>query len=399
MTSDAPDQAASAAAPGRVLVVDDVEVNRDLLVRRVARAGHTVDQADRGEVALDMMRAALAAGAAYDVVLLDVMMPGLSGYEVLEHLRDDPELSAVRVIMVSAVDEIDSVVRCIELGADDYLPKPLNPVLLQARLASSMARKQLDDARRVATRALERELEVGREIQAGFFPSDLPDPDGWRLQAHFASARQVAGDFYDAFDLPGARFAVLVGDVCDKGVGAALYMALFRSLLRSRMLEAAEGAPSADLLVSAVRHTSDYLATTHDDANMFATVFAGIVDTGSGEVTYVNAGHDPPQVCRGGTVESLTPTGPALGLVPGCTFETGSVRLAAGEGLWIHTDGVTDATDPGGAPFGDERLASLLAGASPPFDELVADVVEAVDTHLAGRPAPDDVTMVFVARG
>jgi DNA-binding response OmpR family regulator len=154
---------------GRLLIVDDVDVNRDLLARRVARLGHTVDEAEDGEGGLAKLAAAAANGQPYDVVFLDVMMPGLSGYDVLERIMTSDALSHTRVIMVSADDEIDSVVRCIDLGADDYLTKPFNPVLLEARLTSSLARKQVADAQRFYADAMEHELEVGREIQAGFF--------------------------------------------------------------------------------------------------------------------------------------------------------------------------------------------------------------------------------------
>jgi CheY-like chemotaxis protein len=125
---------------GKLLVVDDNEMNRDMLSRRLERQGHTVRIAENGRQALELIRA-----EPFDLVLLDIMMPEMNGYQVLEELKNDPALRHIPVIMISAVDEIESVVRCIELGADDYLPKPFNPVLLKARLGASLEKKRMRD--------------------------------------------------------------------------------------------------------------------------------------------------------------------------------------------------------------------------------------------------------------
>ncbi len=390
---------------GRLLIVDDVDVNRDLLARRVTRLGHTVDEADDGEGALTKLAAAADSGQPYDVVFLDVMMPGLSGYDVLERIMTNDTLSHTRVIMVSAVDEIDSVVRCIDLGADDYLTKPFNPVLLEARLTSSLARKQVADAQRFHADAMEHELEVGREIQAGFFPTDMPTPDRWHVTAHFQSARQVAGDFYDVFELPNDKLAVVVGDVCDKGVGAALYMALFRTLLRSRAIDAAQViaddttlAEGSAVLKAAVSYTNDYIAVTHGDANMFATVFFGIIDLRRGSIEYVNAGHDPALIRHAdGDLDELAATGPALGLLPAGVFGIETAELASGDALFIYTDGITDAVSTAGTHFGEDALRVCVREAATPLG-VVDAVAGALQIHLDGVPALDDVTMVSVCR-
>ena len=208
----------------RLLVVDDNEMNRDLLSRRVQRLGHETVTANDGRQALALMRS-----QAFDLVLLDITMPGMDGYEVLQQLRDDAALRHIPVVMVSAIDEIDSVVRCLELGAEDYLTKPFNPLVLKARVDASLAKKLLRDKEQAHARMMVRELEIGRQIQSGFLPERLPQPAGWNLAVRFLPARQVAGDFYDAFELPNGTLALVVADVCDKGVGAALYMALFRA--------------------------------------------------------------------------------------------------------------------------------------------------------------------------
>jgi serine phosphatase RsbU (regulator of sigma subunit) len=393
---------ASGAAAGRVLVVDDVEANRELLARRLRRMGHDVVVAVDGLDAL-----ARLAERETDLVLLDVMMPQLDGYDTLARIKQDPVLRHVPVLMVSAVDELSSVVRCIELGADDYLPKPFDPVLLRARVTASLEKKRLRDVERRWAASMERELEIGRQIQGNFFPEALPAAAGWELAAAFASARQVAGDFYDAFVLAdGRHVALVVGDVCDKGVGAALFMALFRTLVRAAAGEAGAdplGADPADgpaaRVLRAVRVTNDYIARVHGSANMFATLFVAALDPATGALTYVNAGHDPPLVLDGAGVRArLAPTGPAAGLLPDVPFTVATASLAPGESLLVYTDGVTEARRGDDTLFGEDALEraalSAPAGAAP----LLAHVRAALAAHVDGAEASDDVTMLAVYR-
>jgi serine phosphatase RsbU (regulator of sigma subunit) len=333
----------SVAAPGRLLVVDDNEANRDLLLRRLERQGYAVATAVNGRDALDQL-----AAAPFDVMLLDIMMPEFNGYQVLERLRDDTGLPAVRVIMLSALDEVDSVVRCLELGADDYLTKPFNATLLRARIESSLARKRLRDREALHARGLERELEIGREIQAEFLPERLPEVAGWQFATALRSARQVGGDFYDAFPIDGSgRIALAVADVCDKGVGAALFMALYRTMLR---VGAARNGPGSTAdPAAALSLVNDYIATIHGRSNMFATVFFAVLEPSGGVLTYANGGTS--RRCCGAPTppERLVPTGPAVGMLAGATFETASVRLEHGDALLAFSDGVTEARGADGS--------------------------------------------------
>jgi DNA-binding response OmpR family regulator len=201
---------AVATDTGHILVVDDNEMNRDMLSRRLLRQGHTVDMAEDGRQALDKLET-----CAYDLVLLDIMMPVMNGFELLERLRAEERFRHLPVVMISALDDADSVTRAIGMGADDHLPKPFNPQILRARVGASLPRKRLHDREQMHARALEREIDIAREIQAGFLPPDLPRADGWELAACFEPARQVGGDFYDAFALGEGRISMVVAYVCD----------------------------------------------------------------------------------------------------------------------------------------------------------------------------------------
>ena len=400
--------------PARVLVVDDTALNRDLLTRRVEKLGHQVRTAENGREALALLRA-----ERFDVVLLDLMMPEIGGEEVLRTMKGEPALMHLPVIMISALDEADTVARCISLGADDYLPKPFDPGILRARVGASLAKKRLHDREQLYARGLERELEIGREIQRSFLPAALPKLPGWDLAAALRPARQVSGDFYDAFVLAeGREVSVVVGDVCDKGVGAALFMALIRSLLRA-LAEQSDGARWSDPkresgerrrdvqsradarrehLLRTVTLTSEYLAGTHGDTNVFATAFFGIVDGETGSIDYVNAGHEPPAISGPGRFEQLAPTGPALGLLPGLVFEVRQARLDPGETLLVWTDGVTEAKSTAGMLLGDGAVLEVARAPAASAGEALDRILSLVDHHAAGAEPADDVTLLVLRR-
>jgi len=381
--------------PGRLLVVDDVEANRDLLARRLRQMGHGVETATNGREALERMRA-----EPFDLVLLDVMMPEMDGLEVLEVLRTEEALRGIPVVMVSAVQEMESVVRCIELGATDYLPKPFNVVLLKARVESSLEKKRLRDREQLHARSLERELEIGRNIQTSFLPRALPGLPGWEIAAALRPARQVGGDFYDAFLLPGGALALVLADVCDKGVGAALFMAVFRSLIRvTSERVAAGGATAGEVLRETVIPINEYVTRTHGDANMFATTFAAVLDPGTGVMAWLNAGHEPPFLRRvGGALSRLPPTGPAVGLLPAMAFGVREELMAHGDLLFAYSDGVTEARAPDGSHFGEERLLALVREGAPSGGPFLARIEDAVAAHAAGAEPSDDLSMLAVRR-
>jgi sigma-B regulation protein RsbU (phosphoserine phosphatase) len=260
---------------------------------------------------------------------------------------------------------------------------------------------------------VERDVQVGRQIQADFLPEMLPALRGWDIDTRFRPAKEVAGDFFDVFLAPGDRVVLVVADVCDKGVGAALFMALSRSLLRafgwlseaSSPLSGAQGqhlaSPTAELIGEPVRLTNEYLARFHAKMNMFVTLFYGVLDPASGLLLYINAGHNPPILVDrdGKTKARLAPTGPALGILSGPDFQVGQQVIEDGDFLLAFTDGVTEARDPKGGLFTDQRLVTLLAEGPPASASQLLDRVDAaVELHVAGNEPSDDITMLAVRR-
>jgi sigma-B regulation protein RsbU (phosphoserine phosphatase) len=297
--------------------------------------------------------------------------------------------------------------------------------LLAGGVATGLARLEQEEAALRDQRKLlqmERDLEIGREIQAGFLPEKLPQVPGWEVKAHFHPAREVSGDFYDVFALSHEHLAIVIADVCDKGIGAALYMTLLRSLLRAfaqqTQRHGLQGSPEqpnrppggtgdgnpADLAAdriatSAVEMTNDYVAQTHAKACMFASVFFGVLDARTGTLTYVNAGHDAPVLMSGAAVKArLAPTGPVVGLRARVGYVSSCISLAAGETLLAYTDGVTEARDPAGQFFTEKRLLALLAQPAPSVADLLDRLVASLEEHIAGAVPYDDVTLLALRR-
>jgi serine phosphatase RsbU (regulator of sigma subunit) len=394
----------------KILIVDDEPFNVDFLEQELEDLGYDTASAEDGQEALAKVTA-----AAPDLVLLDIMMPIMDGFEVLTRLKADTATRNIPVIIISAMDGVESVVRGIEMGAEDYLPKPFDPVLLQARISSSLEKKRLRDQEQLYLKGLERELEIGREIQAGFLPEQLPQLPGWEIAAHFAAARTVGGDFYDAFTLASSdRVGLLLGDVSDKGVGAALYMTLFRSLLRATAeadyyarglsgsgLASTPGATwtDAERLKNSLGLTNNYIAHMHGQTGMFASIFLGLLHPDSGSLLYVNAGHEPPLILNANGVQArLTRTGPVVGVIPHVAFDVCETQLAPGDALFVFSDGVIDAQDERGEFLSREKLLSLLARPPQTVDALLDSIADTLEEHMVGTSQYDDITMLAMRR-
>lgn len=379
------------------------------LVRQVEQEGYLIFASTSAEDALSKLRA-----DAYELVLLDVDLAGVGGPKFVELLRGDESLAALPVLAVAMTDAVDGVERCLERGADDYLPRAFGTAILRARIGAALDRRRLQDSQ-----SLRREMSVARNIQRDFLPETLPTVRGIQLEAALHPARQVSGDFYDAFQLaPSGNIVLVVGDVCDKGVGAALFMALFRSLIRASadpvgggaiqmiggrrtlVRQSLESATPADLLTRVAGFTNNYIARLHGRTNMFATVFLASINPFYGELVYVNAGHEPALVIApDGSVTELRPTGPALGLMPDSDFEAVSGSLEPGHTLFAFTDGLAEARTPAGEVFGNERLRALLRRLRPQAaTDLVNGVIEELQ-RFAGRAEPhDDLTLLAATR-
>lgn len=386
----------------KILVVDDEPFNVDYLEQELEDLGCEILTAVNGQEALDKVQSEVP-----DLILLDIMMPVMDGFEVLSRLKADPSTRDIPVIVISANNDLQSVVQGIKLGAEEYLPKPFEPVLLHARISSSLEKKRLRDLQQLYLKGLEREMDIAREIQQGFLPSELPQADGWEIAIYFKAAREVAGDFYDAFLLPDGNLACVVGDVCDKGVGAALFMTLFRSLIRATATtDVFHGGREFKILTPAERlshvisFTNNYIAETHSEANMFATIFTGIFNLQDGTLTYVNCGNEPPLILgRENTPRTLPPTGPVVGVIPNAVFSVKEVSLEKNDILLAFTDGIPDSKNPSNDFFGVHPLMTALKDRDISASALITNIETQLHQFIGQTDQFDDITMLAVKRG
>ncbi|OGO13100.1 MAG: hypothetical protein A2032_00820 [Chloroflexi bacterium RBG_19FT_COMBO_49_13] len=260
---------------------------------------------------------------------------------------------------------------------------------------------------------IEHDVQVARQIQADFLPDVLPQPEGWEIESFFQPAREVAGDFYDAFMIDDQRVGFVIADVCDKGVGAALFMALSRSLIRSfglinsRTLSPTQGtSPESQMLdciqigLDPIGLTNNYIAQIHTKMNMFVTLFFGILDPQGGVLTYINAGHNPPVLLdsAGRVKERLTLTGPAVGLMPNIIYTSRQLTIEPGDALFLFTDGVPESHNPEGKLFTEKRMLELLSQPIPAAGVLINRIVHELNDFMAGTNPFDDITMLTIRR-
>jgi sigma-B regulation protein RsbU (phosphoserine phosphatase) len=382
----------------RILVVDDNDDNRYTLTLYLDLEGYrNVVVANDGEEAIAQLK-----DAQYDLVLLDVMMPKVDGYQVLAWLKDQGRLHNLPVIMISALNEMGSVVRCIELGAVDYLNKPFDPVLLRARLNASLEKKRLRDEVRAHLGRLEAELDAARRLQMGMVPSSFPRPTPdmpIEICASMEPAREVGGDLYDFFHTDDGTLCFLLGDVSGKGMPAALFMARAKSLIRfaTELMHGPGGARASPAEI--IARVNRELCQDNADM-MFVTVFFAMLQVQRGELTFCNAGHNPPYRLNGDKLEAIEGAkGIILGVRPDAAYSSGHLTLAPGDSIYVFSDGVTEAANPQGDLFSEARLEAVLraAGASSSAG-LVKFVTEAVRAFVGSALPSDDITMLAVRR-
>ena len=267
---------------------------------------------------------------------------------------------------------------------------------------------------------IEFEMEKGQKIQRDFLPTIIPNLPDWDIATCFFPAGKVSGDFYDVFTFPDGNLGLVIADVCDKGVGSALYMALFRSLIRVFAEQAAFCNPSAltqiepsisaanieatteneqIIRLRAVPFTNDYIAQTHGDEGMFATLFFGVLKPSTGTMYYINGGHEPLYIIGSdGVKKKIGPTGPAVGLWPHAGYDIGQVDMEPGDILIGYTDGVTEARSPADELFTRSRLLSLIEQPINSASELLELIKNNLFTFIDQAPISDDVTMLAVQR-
>ena len=390
-----------------ILVVDDERISRAVLARTLEAAGHACRQASGGDEALAAIRQRLP-----ELVLLDYAMPGgLNGAEVCERLRADPDTAVAQlpVIMLTGMVGDEQEVRCLEAGASDFVTKPVNAAVLQARINTQLRlhalRRQLEHQNQELAdwRAdHERDLEAARATQQTIIPQTLPSLPGWDLAAHYQPVIQVGGDIYDWLRLQDGRMFFWIADATGHGASAALLTALAKLLFRHA---AALSASPAEILRLV---NTDFRASFKGRSMLTAMGVA--LDPGTGALTMAGAGHPPLLVARAGkgNVEALLSQCPPLGLQADLATSESDVQLAPGEGFFLFTDGFYDVVAAEGErmEFGAfeqcVRDTPLLAnGASRgtgAASGLLTHVLGCLHAYSGGQPFADDLAAVAAFR-
>jgi sigma-B regulation protein RsbU (phosphoserine phosphatase) len=373
-----------------ILIVDDTPTNLRLLSQMLGDHGYGVRAVTSGERAIASARAIPPS-----LILLDIKMPEMSGYEVAEELKSDNLTVDIPIIFISALDDIQDKVDAFTVGGVDYITKPfqLEEVLarVETHLALTRMQKQLQDA----NEKFEEELNLAGKLQATFFPSEPPSIPGWQMAVKLKPARQTSGDFYDILPLPDDQIGIVIADVVDKGVAAALYMALSWTLLRTY---AAEFPTKPEKVFSAANQR----IIQDTDATRFVTAFFGILNPSTGTMVYSNAGHNPPFHFSGRkhkTIRELEKTGLPMGLIEDHSWEQRVVEIAPGDVLVLYTDGVPDAQNPKGKFFGVNRmLKSIKSNLDQSARAVQKGIMEDVIDFVGVAPQLDDMATIVVVR-
>lgn len=381
---------------GHVLAVDDNESNRDMLSRRLLRHGLTVEVAVNGIDALAQLEA-----KPFDLVLLDIMMPELDGYEVLKRMKASDNLRHIPVVMISALDELESVVRCIEAGAEDYLSKPFNPTLLRARIGACLEKKALRDQEQEYLATIETtQKRLKRELDDAttYVRSILPEPETkpYPIDWVYTPSTELGGDAFGYHWIDDDHFAMYLLDVCGHGVGASLLSVAAINVMRNGSIAQTDFRDPAQVLT---RLNNMFLMERQN--NMYFTLWYGVFEKSTRKLTYSGGGH-PPSLLYTGDIDGGEPVlqelhrgGLPIGALEDVSYGANTVDVPADARLLILCDGTYEIELPEGGMLGLDGLTEFIRPrvASP---TLLTDITEWIRTFHGDGPLEDDFSLVRV---
>ncbi|MFH1057372.1 MAG: fused response regulator/phosphatase [Pseudomonadota bacterium] len=374
-----------------VLIVDDARLNRELLRLHLAKHGYRFLFAQNGREAVETV----AAHPEVDLILLDLMMPDMNGFDFLRWRLDHPDVQAIPVIVNSSLDDFESIARALNMDSYDYFTKPLGPndleVVLPLKIKNAITARRLMAETRRQNEIMSGELEMAARYQQFLLPRSVA-LKGLKISYLFQPCRGVGGDYFDFAELKGGSLGLLVADVSGHGVASAMTASIVKALLpgyldRLRSPAAAFTALNADLL-----------RLTQEDS--FVTAFAGLYDPHTLQLTWSLAGHPTPLLLpREGPAHYLAAESVFLGVFESdrlpLAFEDRLLQLSPGDRMVIYTDGLTEAPDPQGRLYGAQRLLDLLAAhrdlALEQWREIIWEDLHA----FAQGEFPDDVAFIL----
>lgn len=392
---------------GRLLVVDDNEMNRDMLSRRLQRRGYDVMTASGGQQALELVEQ-----GDYDLILLDIMMPDVSGWDVLERIRKDRSRLELPVIMATAKDQSEDVIRALMNGANDYVTKPLDLDIVLARVGTHVILKRTHQKLVDANRKLNNDLAAARRVQQTQLPEKSPDLQGCKIAWYYRPCDDLGGDFLNVFNLGTEQIGLYLLDVSGHGVPAALMsVAVSRALAPSTTDTCIVSKPGRsgklqDMKVASPADVADKLNRRFPmdhETNQYFTLVYGILERRSRIFRFTSAGHPPLiHAPQRGTPYALTNLGdPPIGMfdvedgIFG-PYQEHRLDLQLGDRLYFYSDGVTEADDEQGQLYGMAKLLHKVAAtAEMSLEEAVSALSESVNSWCGpGHHPKDDVSIL-----
>lgn len=378
---------------GEILVVDD-EADLEMLVqhnfrKRIAAGELKFHFAGDGEQALRLIHL----HRSIELVITDINMPVMDGLTLLSKASELGRI--LKTIIVSAYDDMENIRAAMNGGAYDFLTKPIDFADLEKTIDKTQRElctlRQGQEAQQQLS-TLEHELRIATKLQQSILPEVITGREEFEIAASMAAARQVSGDFYDFFLIDANRLGLAIGDVSGKGIPAALFMAVSRTLLRATALQG--GSPSEVL-----EHVNRVLIQ-QSRGEIFLTLLYGILDLSSGDFIFSAGGQPPAYHCSSNNHTGRflrEPQGLMLGVLDNATYMDGVARLDPGDALMFYTDGVTEAETAGGEFFTEERLRRVLEGVGRlPVEQLVAEVLSNVEAFTESLEQGDDITLLAV---
>jgi sigma-B regulation protein RsbU (phosphoserine phosphatase) len=374
------------SATESILLVDDNPTNLQVLFQTLEGVGCKLLIAKNGEMALSIAGKALP-----DLILLDIMMPDIDGYEVCRQLKANRATSDIPVIFLSALGDTEDKVKGLQLGAVDYITKPFQPDEVIARVDTHLTIHRLKREVESQKDQLEHELEVVSEVQRKLLPKQLPAIEGFELGVHYETSRYAGGDYYDILELPDNCWGFLIADAEGHSAPAAVLMAMTCALFRSYPGSAADPA-------AVIHYLNEHLCKVADPS--FMTALYAFYDANAHTMRISRAGHPLPMVFRNSdqnAIEIACPGVYPLGIEPyEIEVPVTDVKLEPGDRFLVYTDGLTERFDPEGHTYGEERLLKLLATDSAHDPQGVIAAIMADVEQFAGQlPADDDQALLL----
>ena len=379
----------------KILSVDDEMDLEPLLTqyfrRKIRKGEYEFVFAHNGLEALTMM----VKHPDIEIILSDINMPEMDGLTLLAKVNEMRN-PALKVIMVSAYGDMGNIRQAMNNGAFDFATKPIDLDDLSVTIEKAIEQiNYVHQMQKEHTQleSLKGDLAIASEIQQAILPRVFPPfPDlapKIDIAASMTPAKDVGGDFYDLFRIDDNRVGFVIADVSGKGIPAAIFMAVSRTLIRATGIR---GGSPADCIT----YSNRLLAQESVDC-MFVTVFYGIIDVNTGEVTYCNAGHNPPYILKHkGDISPLPmSTDPMAGAIDGITYHEGTLKLEKGDALVMFTDGVTEAMSTANEEFGEQRLEDTLEDVAMHNCQQMVEAIKADVAAFAGEAEQsDDITVL-----